>query len=978
MFVFDTETTTDTTQRLTFGSYRFLVDGKCLEEGLFYGDDLPERDRNLLAEYAASRPADVHATCRREIPLLSRAEFLEKLYKAVYKGQCLLVGFNLPFDLSRLAVKATRARDRFAGGFSLVLWTYRNQNGESVENHFRPRVCIKHIDNKRALKGFSSRRSPDSEDIVFEEVEGKKTKKGTAFRGHFLDLRTLAFALTDRAYTLRTACEDFGVEHGKEFPAAHGKITNEYIDYNRRDVLATSELAEKLLAEYARHPINLQPTKAYSPASIGKAYLRGMGIEPVLTRQPDFPGNYLGFAQTAFYGGRTSAHIRKVPVPVVYTDFLSMYPTVNSLMGLWQFVIAREISVKENCKNEIASFLQTLTAADLFDAAAWGQMTGFVKIVPNGDILPSRGKYNVETNDYQVAVNYLYAADADAANGMWWSLPDVVASVIETGRIPHIVDAFRIVPRGTADGLKPTALRGVVSIDPQLQDFFKVVIEERKHLASRTDLSKIEKSRLDKALKVLANAASYGIYAEMNRRESEEKITVKCYGIDSESYSCRVSHADVPGEFCFPPLPSLITGGARLMLALLEHCVTELGGTYAMDDTDSMAIVATRDGGLIPCEGGPQRSRGGLASVKALAFEDVRKISDRFKTLNPYRRDSVPGSILKIEDDNFDPKTGKQRQLHCLAISAKRYALFLLDDRGEPFLLRADVNNKTDRWSEHGLGHLLNPTNPDDDRDWIGQAWLQMIRKSVGLGTECLGFEEMPAVGRLSISSPAALKPLEQLNETKAYPAQIKPFNFLLSCHVRPFGHPTGVSPERFHLVKPYEALAKLWLEKEWIDQYSGKRYRVTTAGQHGGQHSARIKTVGETLTDYEFHSEPKCADHTGAAGTKATIGLLQRRHVTIEFVKYMGKESNNLEEVDAGTVHCAKNIYTEYADPKRNEWEAKYLPILRSIPLKVLVKECRDQLRRRAIINLRAARSKPHRRNREFLIHIFQKLKLL
>jgi hypothetical protein len=30
--------------------------------------------------------------------------------------------------------------------------------------------------------------------------------------------------------------------------------------------------------------------------------------------------------------GRTSAHIRKVTVPVVYTNFLSMYPTVNSLM----------------------------------------------------------------------------------------------------------------------------------------------------------------------------------------------------------------------------------------------------------------------------------------------------------------------------------------------------------------------------------------------------------------------------------------------------------------------------------------------------------------------------------------------------------------------------------------------------------------------------------------------------------------------
>lgn len=40
MLVFDCETRTDQAQALTFGSYRFLVQGRCLEESLFYGDDL--------------------------------------------------------------------------------------------------------------------------------------------------------------------------------------------------------------------------------------------------------------------------------------------------------------------------------------------------------------------------------------------------------------------------------------------------------------------------------------------------------------------------------------------------------------------------------------------------------------------------------------------------------------------------------------------------------------------------------------------------------------------------------------------------------------------------------------------------------------------------------------------------------------------------------------------------------------------------
>src|SRR5215471_8841555 len=96
MFVLDTETRTDASQRLTFGSYRFFVNDEFREEGLFYADDLPVEDRRTLKKYVAAQN-------RRgtRLLLLSRREFLKKLYKAVYKGRALLVGFNLPLDLSR-------------------------------------------------------------------------------------------------------------------------------------------------------------------------------------------------------------------------------------------------------------------------------------------------------------------------------------------------------------------------------------------------------------------------------------------------------------------------------------------------------------------------------------------------------------------------------------------------------------------------------------------------------------------------------------------------------------------------------------------------------------------------------------------------------------------------------------------------------------------------------------------------------------
>ena len=60
----------------------------------------------------------------------------------------------------------------------------------------------------------------------------------------------------------------------------HGQITSDYIDYNRRDVRASQELFEKLRAEFDRHPVDLLPTRASSPASISKAYLRALGVTP--------------------------------------------------------------------------------------------------------------------------------------------------------------------------------------------------------------------------------------------------------------------------------------------------------------------------------------------------------------------------------------------------------------------------------------------------------------------------------------------------------------------------------------------------------------------------------------------------------------------------------------------------------------------------------------------------------------------------
>ena len=72
------------------------------------------------------------------------------------------------------------------------------------------------------------------------------------------------------------------------------------------------------------------------------------------------------------------------------------------------------------------------------------------------------------------------------------------------------------------------------------------------------------------------------------------------------------------------------------------------------------------------------------------------------------------------------------------------------------------------------------------------------------------------------------MRSLARLNCGKRYRDRLKPFDFLLSCHVKPFGYPPDVDPEKFHLVAPYELDPDCWVDLPWINQYSGDRCRIT------------------------------------------------------------------------------------------------------------------------------------------------------
>src|SRR5215469_11121738 len=106
--VFDCETRIDTAQGLTFGFYRVLkLQGSTYlldEEGAFFDDDLPSHERAVLERYAATADTEVKLFPPR-FPLYPRSQFVKRVFYRYARKGALIVGFNLCFDLARLARK---------------------------------------------------------------------------------------------------------------------------------------------------------------------------------------------------------------------------------------------------------------------------------------------------------------------------------------------------------------------------------------------------------------------------------------------------------------------------------------------------------------------------------------------------------------------------------------------------------------------------------------------------------------------------------------------------------------------------------------------------------------------------------------------------------------------------------------------------------------------------------------------------------
>jgi hypothetical protein len=543
--IFDTETRITADQSLTFGVFRFCElkneKYKVVREGLFYADDLPARDRKVIEDYARTGISDVKSF-PPQFPLYSRSDFMRKVFwPAIKRSGALICGLNLPFDLARLALSWHRGDQ---DEWSLVMSQFPN----GVENRYYPRILITPIDSKKAFIKLANPWKPE---------EWKHNGKV-----RFLDLRTLAWALFNRSYSLKRLCEEFKTEHQKIEHEPTGKVTVEEIEYARQDGRCTVDALNALKEEFDTHPIPLDPGNAYSPASVAKSYFDAMGIVRPAEKFK-IPAKYHGIAMQSYYGGRSETRIRCTEVPVVPVDFTSEYPTCCALLGLWDILTAESITFEDDTKR-IRRLIEKASLDRCFDPEIWKQFNFFALVDPDNDILPVRTVYDGVTQN--IGNNYL-----TSKTPLWFPGCDVIASAIRTGRVPRILGAIRIVPHGKQKGMKTVRLRGsMVAINPHKDDLFRKVIEQRK-------LNKADK-KLYYWLKILANSI-YGFFVELIQELQNGNAQLEVFS-GEKNFSDSSDVVEKEGKWFFPPLASLITSAGRLLLAMTEACVSEKNGTY--------------------------------------------------------------------------------------------------------------------------------------------------------------------------------------------------------------------------------------------------------------------------------------------------------------------------------------------------------------------------------------------------------------
>ena len=212
----------------------------------------------------------------------------------------------------------------------------------------------------------------------------------------------------------------------------------------------------------------------------------------------------------SFYAGKVECRIvgREVP-DVSVLDFTSQYPSLYCLLGAERFLTAGRIEPRD-ATEEVRAFLDSLTLDDLLKRETWRNplMWSLCEVEAAGDILPIRSSFSGKANPPTIGWNRV---STEPGVTLPYLLPDVIAAkLLGDGHAPRIARATTFTPVGEQN-LKPISILGT-GVRPEenlIQCLSEARILEKKEKRPGWEARAL-------GLKILVNAASYGVFVEVN------------------------------------------------------------------------------------------------------------------------------------------------------------------------------------------------------------------------------------------------------------------------------------------------------------------------------------------------------------------------------------------------------------------------------------------------------------------------------
>ena len=508
------------------------------------------------------------------------------------------------------------------------------------------------------------------------------------------------------------------------------------------------------------------------------------------------------------------ALVRRV-LPVVAADVRSAYPLVAHWLDWWDALRAERLQ-RQDVTDALRRLCQKAVGDPLvaLDPAVWRRAgLTLAEVWPAGERFPHAFEDPHHLDDRLEVVGV-----RSPERALWYPWADVLAAAVLSGRVPRIAGAVRLVPNvapSGKDGGRHVRVLPGLRFDVAQGPVLAMVRRRRKAKAQGDE-------RLAAELRVVVNALIYGVHCrfdEVTAGEGRRRVM-----------------SERPGPWNFLPISASVTAGARLLLAVLERMVGDLGGAIAYRDTDSALILASPSGGELELADG--------RSVRVLAWAEVDAVLAPFARLSP--EDAWP--VWKQERGDEDAP------LQALVFGNKRHVEWageglLLPNEAEdeePELLDATEANLGGTYADPpGMRGRVAAVN--GYRHWsMAAVRREADHAKAGGRPDALrppapwdeaGTPPFPALRRLMVKTPAM---------AKALPAclRARPGTRYLEAQAANEGQRCVVPV----VLDPGGDLAG-WQGLTWVDRRSGQRIPVTTDAED--YDSIRVVTLDEKAADW-------------------------------------------------------------------------------------------------------------------------------